>query len=71
MEKHVESKYFFTKFGHFYFIFLLYMSTYTNSCASLTSTVECFLLFLMNFHGMIITRPASAQDDPERKKDTL
>ena len=26
MEKHVESKYFFTKFGHFYFLFLLYFT---------------------------------------------
>ena len=26
MEKHVESKYFFTKFGHFYF--LLYIATF-------------------------------------------
>ena len=26
MEKHVECKYFFTKFGHFYFLFLLYFT---------------------------------------------
>ena len=42
MEKHLESKYFFTKFGHFYFLFLLYIYIYIYifSCRSVDETNE-------------------------------
>ena len=44
MEKHVESKYFFTKFGHFYFLFLLYFT-----CTSIiTFCILCALFPPLN-----------------------
>ena len=39
VKKYCESKYFFTKFGHFYFLFLLY-----STCTSIITFYTCIYI---------------------------